>query len=327
MKKLLSILCLVLFFGARAQTVYLADTGFVTDVGFGGAPSSCKTNGLIYNGIGMDKAQGDWVADAFIVPAGATWVFDTVSVFAYQYASPLTSPFLGCYLQIFSGIPGEGGTVIWGDTITNLLSSQTFTGIYKVDTFAANGGLMSTKRRIMRLNMHLPTPPTLTQGTYWMAYSATSISGSTANPPVVPYHVLPGRINPTGRVARYLPGTTWKLYVDNANSIGLNMIIAAKQGIAGLADQSGQVKNELGQNTPNPCASTTTIPFTLRSGGLASLCVFDVMGRQVATLESGYLDAGLHKTVFDASNLPDGVYYYKLQTPNGTEGRQMLLKR
>ena len=56
MKQLLFMLFTVVSLSAYAQTVYLADTGFVTDVGYGGAPASCKTNGVIYNSVNMDRS-------------------------------------------------------------------------------------------------------------------------------------------------------------------------------------------------------------------------------------------------------------------------------
>ena len=75
----------------------------------------------------MDRTQEAWVADAFTVPAGATWKFDTVIVYGYQYGSTTSSSFTGCNLQIYNDTPGVGGVVIWGDTSTNVLVSTGWT--------------------------------------------------------------------------------------------------------------------------------------------------------------------------------------------------------
>ncbi len=202
MKYALLTLCCVVSFNALSQTTYLADIAFYTDIGYGGAEASCKAAHLEYNGWQMSHAQYAWVADAFTVPAGTVWAFDTVIVYGYQYGSTTTSPFLNCNLQIYNGTPGLGGTVIWGDTSTNVLASTGWTGIYKVDTFSSDNGLNNVNRPIMYLKLYLATPATLSAGTYWLSWSS---AGSVSNSCVAPDKVLPGRINPTGQTARGLP--------------------------------------------------------------------------------------------------------------------------
>ena len=84
---------------------------------------------------------------------------------------------------------------------------------------------------------------------------------------------------------------------------------------------------ELSQNYPNPFNPTTQISFTLADAGLATLRVYDVLGRQVATLVDENLSAGTHRAQFDAVNLTSGMYIYKLQA-NGVEltNKMMLVK-
>ncbi|MCD6012871.1 MAG: hypothetical protein K0Q79_2733 [Flavipsychrobacter sp.] len=326
MKQLIAALCIIAAFHANAQTVYLADTAFVTDVGIGGAPTSCKTNGMMYNGLSMERTEFIWLADAFTVPSGETWVFDTVIVYGYQFGSTTTSPFMSCNLQIYNGAPGLGGSVIWGDTITNVLKGAAFTGIYKVDTIAANGGLMSDKRPIMALKLHLSPAPSLTAGTYWLSWSATC--ASTFNPAVCPYKVLPGRLNPPGQVSRILyPGSSWQYATDNGLNIGLNKIIKAKAGLAALPAIAGNARNTLSQNIPNPFSNTTEITYNLAVAGDVTLAVYNILGQVVATLANGHMSAGTHSITFNANNLPPGSYYYKLSAPAGAESKQMVVMK
>lgn len=70
---------------------------------------------------------------------------------------------------------------------------------------------------------------------------------------------------------------------------------------------------ELEQNYPNPFNPTTNINFTLKNSGLVSIKVYDMTGREVATLANGRFTAGTHTATFDASNLASGVYLYSLQ--------------
>ncbi|MCX6639714.1 MAG: M14 family zinc carboxypeptidase [bacterium] len=81
----------------------------------------------------------------------------------------------------------------------------------------------------------------------------------------------------------------------------------------------------LGQNYPNPFNPLTSISFSLPQAELVKLTVFDVMGREVATLVNGMREAGLHSVTFDASTLASGVYLYKLQAGDFTATNKMVL--
>ena len=61
--------------------------------------------------------------------------------------------------------------------------------------------------------------------------------------------------------------------------------------------------------------------------GTVRLVVFDVLGRQVRVLLDGTRQAGAHEVLFDAGGLPSGTYLYRLETPQGSLVRTMLLAR
>jgi D-alanyl-D-alanine carboxypeptidase len=81
----------------------------------------------------------------------------------------------------------------------------------------------------------------------------------------------------------------------------------------------------LAQNYPNPFNPTTTISFSLPSRAFASLKVYDVMGREAATIASGVFEAGSYSRQWNASAFPSGVYYYRLQAGTYMETRRLLL--
>jgi hypothetical protein len=83
----------------------------------------------------------------------------------------------------------------------------------------------------------------------------------------------------------------------------------------------------LSQNYPNPFNPTTAINFSLPKSGNVTLKVYDLLGREVATLVSGYLPAGAHNTKFDASKLASGMYVYRLQAGTYTAVKKMLLMK
>lgn len=81
----------------------------------------------------------------------------------------------------------------------------------------------------------------------------------------------------------------------------------------------------LDQNYPNPFNPTTNISFTLESAQDIHLAVYDVLGREIRTLESGRLSAGAHTIQFDASGLNSGIYLYRLSANDRTLTKRMTL--
>jgi hypothetical protein len=84
-------------------------------------------------------------------------------------------------------------------------------------------------------------------------------------------------------------------------------------------------KFRLEQNYPNPFNPTTTIEFALAETGEVKLKVFDMLGREVATLIDDRKNAGRHKVRFDASNLSSGVYFYRLKAGDKIQINKMTL--
>ncbi|MEQ8523195.1 T9SS type A sorting domain-containing protein [Gracilimonas sp.] len=70
----------------------------------------------------------------------------------------------------------------------------------------------------------------------------------------------------------------------------------------------------LKQNYPNPFNPTTNIEYSINEAGPVTIKVYDMTGREVATLVNSRMSAGDHTVSFDASNLSSGVYIYMLQT-------------
>ena len=83
----------------------------------------------------------------------------------------------------------------------------------------------------------------------------------------------------------------------------------------------------LGRNYPNPFVGRTTIPVVLAERGDVRLEVFDALGRRMATVHEGALEAGTHALGFDGSALTPGVYLYRLTTAGGTRAGQMTVAR
>jgi hypothetical protein len=84
---------------------------------------------------------------------------------------------------------------------------------------------------------------------------------------------------------------------------------------------------KLFQNYPNPFNPSTTIRYGLPERSHVSLVVYNTLGQQVTVLQNGEQEAGYHEVKFDASSLPTGVYFYRLQAGSYVETRKLLVLR
>ena len=114
-----------------------------------------------------------------------------------------------------------------------------------------------------------------------------------------------GDLTPLHFTVRSISGQMW--------SKELKIVVAAPR------------KFELLQNYPNPFNPITTIGYHLSYEVRVSLKVFDVLGREVATLVDEVQQAGQQEKSFDAGSFSSGVYFYKLQAGNYSAVKKLML--
>lgn len=87
------------------------------------------------------------------------------------------------------------------------------------------------------------------------------------------------------------------------------------------------LNTELLQNYPNPFNPTTVIAYHVAVDEKVSIKIFDVIGKEVATLVNEVKEAGAHSVPFDGAELSSGIYFVKLQSEKKIQFKKMLLLR
>ena len=81
------------------------------------------------------------------------------------------------------------------------------------------------------------------------------------------------------------------------------------------------------QNYPNPFNPSTTINYSIKSAGLVTLKVYDILGTEVATLVNERKEPGNYDVTFNAANLPSGIYVYMLISGNFLDSKKLILAK
>jgi photosystem II stability/assembly factor-like uncharacterized protein len=99
--------------------------------------------------------------------------------------------------------------------------------------------------------------------------------------------------------------------------------------VIGIKTISEQVPSSysLQQNYPNPFNPSSIIRFKIKDSRFVTLIVYDILGKEVATLVNEKLTPGTYEANFNGSNLTSGVYFYRLTTDNFSETKRMILMK
>jgi len=130
----------------------------------------------------------------------------------------------------------------------------------------------------------------------------------------------------------------WIVAVDNTNLLSIDSEHRNATGQSFIQwkvveDSEETVKNsaitdyELYQNYPNPFNPNTTISYSIKKNGLTSLKVYDILGKEVATLVNENEAAGNYSVEFNAEQLPSGIYIYRLTSGNFTASKKLILMK
>ncbi|RMG24872.1 MAG: T9SS C-terminal target domain-containing protein [Methanobacteriota archaeon] len=122
---------------------------------------------------------------------------------------------------------------------------------------------------------------------------------------------------------------TWSPYNDDTSwkspKYWLYTWLGTKMHPLGVEDGQVALSYDLKQNYPNPFNPTTTIQYSIQKPGHVALTVYNSLGQKVATLYEGFRNAGNYTAQFNATDLPSGIYFYRLEAGNFIAVKKMLL--
>jgi hypothetical protein len=256
----------------------------------GGSLSSANGDGFYVTGETGNAASAN-----LLVSNGATITAGTGNI--VKAVSPATATFTTSNVNLTGNLVTTGSSTI----TASLTSHSTLVG--KIQT----AGLTIDTTSSWTLTAHSTLTTLIDAG----GISGTSITNITGNGFNVHY-------DSALTANHYLGGRVYSL---------VNGGYLTPESVSGVASECECLPSEtaLLQNYPNPFNPSTSITYSVVSPGPVTLRVFDLLGREVATLVNESRQAGTHTLAFDGSHLASGTYLYQLTTSGKSYVRRMTL--
>jgi hypothetical protein len=229
------------------------------------------------------------------------------------------------YMRVTStGVARAGGRLVVQNSI-QWKGNYTAAGIKSISMHLKNEGSTTLEMRLVVLapsgNGVSITPVTLPSGGRW----------STAAFPITADALTGVNVSSTLTSVteiRLLHSTTASTTGEPiAAQLGVDDITAAGSTLAAVVQDAGVLPVEftLFQNCPNPFNPSTVIRHDIPKNAFVNVSVYDILGREVATLVKGNQMAGQYSVTFNATNLPSGVYFYSLHAGDQSFVQKMML--
>jgi murein tripeptide amidase MpaA len=137
--------------------------------------------------------------------------------------------------------------------------------------------------------------------------------------------IAPGTYSVSFTADSFLTQTVNNITVKKDSASILNIQLDPKLSAVNSAPSSTPAQYSLSQNYPNPFNPSTTINYQIPQSGKVSLIVYDILGREVASLVNGFKSAGSYTITFNSSSLPSGIYFYQLKVNDFLFLKKMIL--
>jgi Secretion system C-terminal sorting domain len=108
----------------------------------------------------------------------------------------------------------------------------------------------------------------------------------------------------------------------------VGILIFKNKLITKIATQSKILSNiKLFQNYPNPFNPITKITYNIARESHVSLKIYDILGKEIKVLVNEQQEPGNHSIILNASALPSGVYFYRIEAKDNTGKKYILTKK
>ncbi|HZW38123.1 MAG TPA: T9SS type A sorting domain-containing protein [Ignavibacteriaceae bacterium] len=114
-------------------------------------------------------------------------------------------------------------------------------------------------------------------------------------------------------------------YKNPARRYGSTTVSINITGVNEKFDNSIPLEYNLYSNYPNPFNPSTMIRFSIPQSSFTTLKIYDIEGKEVASLLNEMKSAGNYEVTFNASQLPSGAYFYRIESGNFSSTKKMIL--
>ncbi len=283
------------------------------------------TNGSV-KAFTLDKKAGNiFILDSTQISSNGTYTLSNV-------------PQDSVYISVFPGsspppdyvITYYPSTIFWQNASvlypTGNLSNINISAIRMINTTAANSVNGKVSRLFYPYSNIKDAVLFAKNGNTFVGCTMTDINGL--------YHLLSlpsGNLKIIVNRIGFLSDSTNVNVTPTSNIDSINFHLYSL--FTGIKQTESEISTELklSQNYPNPFNPVTRIKFEvamdsrLRGNDRVVLKVYDILGKEIQTLVNEQLQPGTYEVTFDGSNLPSGVYFYKLRAGDYTETKKMLM--
>ena len=145
-----------------------------------------------------------------------------------------------------------------------------------------------------------------------------TITISENTPNILNYHCLYTCEHPNGQHHNCWP-------IDPLHDFDAGNLVIVQQSPASIKPDSHSYLYGLEQNHPNPFNPTTKIKYQIPELSFVTLKIYDVLRKEITTLTNKEKHTGSYEVEFNASTLPSGIYFYRLQAGNFVKTKKMIL--
>jgi glucose/arabinose dehydrogenase len=238
--------------------------------------------------------------------------------------SPTSTPPLNPQIDVFNApnpppilIPAEGGTIVFSANVANneTAAQQNYAVFdFWTDLVLPNQTVISPF--LQYFENKLRPGESLDWGLQTLEIPGNYPAGN---------YLLEGHIGHFPEEPWFTTQIPFSKLVSTNPQVGSTSINGFANGVTSGNAEILPARIELMNAYPNPFNPETVLRFVLPEAAHVNLTVFDISGRQVATLVNGMQEAGVHQVAFQGSSLPSGVYIYRFQSGDFTTVNKMTL--